>query len=728
MDDEEQVDVEDFDSEYEDVSEPDTEPEKVERHPTGTNLVAELAKTKKGREALKRISEQVRDNFDVAWDASEPYRLRTAKDWDLFAGILPPKEAPFEGCANVHIPVALENTMRLALRAYDELFGDWTNVFGVVPVGPGDDELADVLTLHSNWQLREQIRDFPRQMHRAVLSFIWIGDVSGHSYFDPETRLNRHEVLTPDDIVVPYSSVTTMPDYSDVPWLAKILRLYDHEISAHADEWVDTDKLLANEPPCFSDEPDEPLAEHATKSSEQEIDDQQRAKPYKLIWYEGWVELPGEKRRRFCQIIAHPETGHLLCLKVHEQENWQDRVRYEHQMLELQAYESALEMRTQQVTQLETQSALIGEAERMGEGGPENNQAMMDGLGQMQAQIPMPEQPKWLGTRDDGMPEPPRMEPIHLFVHAVCIEPLKGNLGLSYGRMQADHNRAVNTMMSQFIDSATMSNVPCIVAGAGVSFSSEFELRPGKINVSSLPPEQLKNAFLPIQVPPPSAALMQTIEFVLAEASSSMQSPNVLSGEPGKSGEPYKGLAARIEQASKQLSTVTRKFLQEFLQPIVQNNALLNSQFLPDEELVEITNHALGRVVPYKITRKMYERSYAVLFRADLRFTSQTERVAEADEVLMMVGKLPPLQQNPAFVYAAIKKSLQARGLHDFVRLLGAPPPPPETFVPPAPPPAPPGPPGQPQPGAPGPNGAPRPPGPPQQGMPMPGMMQGGQA
>lgn len=672
----------------EDPPETSEKEDEGERYEPDVNLVKQLMKTKDGKEALKKISVNIRDDFEAGWNSTEGYRERVAKDWDLVSGILPDKPAPYVGCANIHVPVALENLCRLYFRAYEEAFGDWTNIFGVVPVGSMDDQVADILTLHGNWQLREQIRDFPRQMHRGFFSFFFIGDVSGESSFDPLTGLNRHETLTPDDFLVPYTSVTTQPDYSDVPWTVRILRLYRHDLEARRDDWVDVDELLENKPPSFDDEPTEPLAEHATESSEQEITDEQRVKPYKLLKYEGYLELPKEKRLRYVQAIVHADKGHIFSLKLHEQENWQDKVRFDAQTVELQAYQEAMHMRAEMVMQAEEQQSLIAQAEVEGEGGPLNNMAMMGDLNAVH-ELPMPEPPMWLAESATGEPEPVQMDPIRLYVHAVCIEPLKGNLGLSYGRMQADHNRAVNTLMDQVVDSATFASVPCFVGT--VKFKRDFEFKPGKFNIAiGVTNDELKNSFIPIQSAGPNPAMFQTIEFVMGVASSSMQSPNVLSGEPGKSGEPYKGLAARIEQASKQLGTLTRKFMFEFVQPIIRNNALLNSMFLRDEEIVEVTNHAMGMAQQIKVSREMYARNYSVVFRADMRFTSQTERVAEADEALKMVMSIPQLAMNQALVYTAIKKSFQARGLHEYIRLMGAPPPPQPMFV--MPPPAMPGP------------------------------------
>src|SRR5688572_21586742 len=173
------------------------------------NLVPTFKLTKEGRLELKRICDEVVTNFDKCWEATEEYRDRMSRDWRLFAGELPPKNFPFKDCANLHIPIMIETISRLAFRTYGEIFSNWNNVFGVAPIGPGDEKIADILTTHGNWQIRNQITDFKRQMHRAVLAFYAIGDFTCHSYYDEQRGTNRHEILLPNQFVVPYRNMTT---------------------------------------------------------------------------------------------------------------------------------------------------------------------------------------------------------------------------------------------------------------------------------------------------------------------------------------------------------------------------------------------------------------------------------------------------------------------------------------------------------------------------------------
>ncbi len=127
------------------------------------NLVPAFLGTEEGRAALKEIANTVCRRFDADYEASADYRNRFADDMRLFFGDLPAKEFPFQNSANAHVPILLENVIRLAFRFESEIFGDWTSFMGTLPLGPADQEAAAALSLHGNWQFREKITDFQRE-------------------------------------------------------------------------------------------------------------------------------------------------------------------------------------------------------------------------------------------------------------------------------------------------------------------------------------------------------------------------------------------------------------------------------------------------------------------------------------------------------------------------------------------------------------------------------------
>lgn len=688
------------------------------------NLVETFMKSDAGRRWLKKICARVVQDFDQDFESTEEYRKRFADDFKIFAGDLPKKDYPYKGCANAHLPYMLENLSRLQFRAASELFGNWKQPFGVVRVGttPIEDEIVDVLTVHGNWQIREQMPDFRRQVaDRGLLLYFCAGDVTCHSFYDSVRKRNCHEMLTCDDFVAPYVYVTTQPDYSDLPHHTKILRRYRHELQAMRGEWFGINKVLRREPPGWDDEPETKLRDAIAEVEGTEQPDDQKGAPYKILEYEGWLEMPpsqqdtgskAEPRDRFVQVRVDHATGNPLSLCIYEEPPWQEKERFQRQTAELEQFNAALEQYQAAMAQSEQQLQGIQQQMATGAIDPMAAEQQLGMMQQQSAAMQPPLPPDWLEGQDPQMaqPEPMRKEPIHLYSHGVCIESLRGNLGLSYGRIQADYNRAADTSLSQFIDAATLGNVWSLVTDNTVQFEDGFEISPGSINKATGFTGKLEDHIMQLKPGPANPQLFDIVRFMSEVSQSAIQAPNVLSGEPGKSGETYRGIATRIEQATKQLTYATQKYGQ-FVKQILKNNARLNAAFLPEEEMRYLMDYKLQTLRYIKVERRLYDRNYDVEFESDLAYSPQAQRIASADEVTQMALSTPVLQQNLAFCYEALKKSLEARDRQDLVPLLGKPPPIPPMFGLPSFPPPPP------QPGAPG---QPAQPGQPPHAMPGP--------
>ncbi len=655
------------------------------------NLVFTFMKSETGRKWLKRIAKRVIDDFEEDWQSTAEYRERKAADFKIFAGDLPKKTFPYESSANAHVPYMLENISRLTHRAEAELFSDWKQPFGVVRVGttPEEDEIVDVLTIHGNWQIREQMPDFRRQVGaRGLLLFFCAGDVTCHSYYDTFRRRNCHEMLTCDDFVAPFVYTTTQPDYSDLPHYTKILRRYRYELQAMKGQWYGVERIIKRQAPDHEDEPVSPLYQSVAELHDIELPTDSKNAPYKLLDYEGWIEMPAseqdidkEPRDRFVKVVIDEHTRTVAELSIFEEPSWQEKERFQRQTMELDQYRQQQMAFEQGQAEVQMQMQQVQQQMQLGIVDPMMAQQVMMQL-QAQAQtLQQPMIPEWLEGDDleTAAPQPMRKEPIRMYTHGVCIEPLVGNLGISYGRVQADYNRAADTTLSQFIDSATAGNVWSLITDNVVQFEDGFEISPGKINKATGFTGKIDDHIKELRPAPANPQMFDLVKFMGEMAQSSVQAPNVLSGEPGKSGETYRGISARIEQASKQLTVVTQKY-GEFVKQILKNNARLNAAFLPEEEMRFLMDYKLGTLRHIKVERRLYERNYDVTFTSDLRYAPQAQRIAEADEVTQMALQTPMLAQNLAFVYESIKKSLQARDRHDMVLELGAKPPAPPIF------------------------------------------------
>ena len=680
------------------------------------NLATDFDAHPDGQDALKKLGTKIVDEFESDWESCSKWRQQNADDWRLFCGDLPAKSGDFAWSANVHVPIMLENLTRVWFRMMGELFDDWSSVFGVSSLGPQDEDQAALLSLHGNWQIRNQIKDFPRQMFVGTLAYLNVGDVTFHSYYDEAKQMNRHECLSPDEFCIPWSAKTMMPDYSDAPHLTRVLLKQKHEIEEMRDTWFDVDAILKKgDEPDYDEDPEMPLADTVNETMGVDKPEDNVGAPRKILWYEGWAELPNQTRQRYIQAIVDLRSAHVLRLTIHEEPSWQDKAKYKRQLDELAAFRAQQADHAAAMQQQDTAVQKVGQATAEGSAGPEQAMQALQTIQQNAPQPPVP--PAWMQDPNDPSetPQQPDKQPIYLFTHGVCVEPGAGSLGLGYGRMQADFNRAANTMASQSVDSNTLSNCKTFIAAGDVEWETgTFKLQPGAINkVKGMSPQELKDSLIPFAFADGNPALMGMVEKISEWAQSSIQGPDVLSGESGKSGETARGISARIEQATKQLSVVARKFVMEVLTRLLKNNAYLNSIYLPDDELFEMEANLIppGMTPPFKVGRDMYARNYQIEIRADLRFATQTQRVGEADDALQLVMHNPMTANNAALVYAAMVACLVARGKRELIPMLGQRPQmPQQPFGPPPPPPAPP----QPSPvfveqaGAPG--GAPPPP------------------
>lgn len=687
------------------------------------NLIEAFEAHPEGLKALKDITAYACESFDADWESTEKHRSRVARDWKLFSGDLPPKSYPFEHAANPHMPIMLENIVRIYFRSFDELFSDWSNVFNVLPVTPEDQPVADILSTHGNWQIREQLTDFYRQMQRGMLQYFSSGDVVYHSFYDNQRCQNSHDCLTSDDFVIPFSHVTTRPDYSDVPHRTKIMHKYRHQLQAMRDIWHNIDEVIDREPSDWDSEPEAKFRDTLAKTQGIEIPTTSKSGAYKLLQWEGWTDcIPNQPRDRFVQIIVDYDTRRPLCLTIHEEANWQEKRRFDTQAAELDAYRQACLAHELQKTQLLTQQTqILHNVESAPQMGipiphPDEVQSMLDQVNPDNLQKPVP--PAWCGPDhydengqllDDAAPEPPRKEAIHMFTHGVCVEPMAGNLGLGFGHIQADLNRAANTALAQFTDSATQANAWSLILAPHMEFDRPFSFGPGSVNKLKNLQGNIADGIFELKPQPANPQLTDLVDRMREYAQSSAQAPEVLSGAPGKSGETFRGIQTRVEQATKQLTVPTRTFAITVLTPILKNNARLNSVFLPDEELVNVNIPQLRQVQQLKITRALYERDYRTQIVGDLQFTGREQKISDADELTQLPKVVPQLANNAAFIYATLRKSLEARGRFDLVQLLGPQPPAPTTpmMTPQPAPPAQPAP-GQPQPGQPAPQARPQ--------------------
>jgi hypothetical protein len=276
---------------------------------------------------------------------------------------------------------------------------------------------------------------------------------------------------------------------------------------------------------------------------------------------------------------------------------------------------------------------------------------------------------------EEGNPMPPekvKAQPINMFSHQVCIENPDGSLGIGIGSLLQGANDSVDTMLNQYIDSATVDNAPATFVKDDVLPPGTTNISPGQvIRVSKYLPDGLDKAVFRLQGKGANDQLLKGIEMLLGGADGVSSAPDAMSGER-EGPETYRGFAGRIEQATKQLTIVAQNHI-ELLSQLIRNNARLNYQFMDEAELYQVLDPRTNKVQRITVKREMYEETFDVTFIADVRFASKAQKIAEWDDVLGMLTKgippqLAPMILKPQIFAEVVRGGLKVRGFHSLTQ------------------------------------------------------------
>ncbi|MDQ3097605.1 MAG: hypothetical protein M3Q61_05505, partial [Chloroflexota bacterium] len=304
------------------------------------NLVQHFTQTDEGKKVLKKLAEEVIGNVGIDWDATEPYRSRRRTRLKLLSGELDSKQAPYEDCANVHVPVMLERILRYVARIYREIFPSRDYVFRAITPGDKNKERAEILTAHGNHQIRKEIPDFFKQMRRALMEFATNGDVVVHSSRDITGNRNHHECLNCEEFVFPYVWKTTAIDMSDVPRKTRLLRKYKHELRAlerRGGVYSDIDRVC-KEGASHDTGLDLKISEVVDKIEGRSAPADGKTAPYLLYEYHGWHKLPGQEEERPIVATVEPRTQTVIGLYLREEDDPKDALRFDNELALIQRY------------------------------------------------------------------------------------------------------------------------------------------------------------------------------------------------------------------------------------------------------------------------------------------------------------------------------------------------------------------------------------------------------
>lgn len=603
------------------------------------------------------VAMRVCDDFDADTDSCAKHMSRL-KRWDeLYSSVMQAKTWPFDRAANVNVPVVNYTVLQIHGRLFDMILPAKGELFHSMPQQNIPDELdrANRTELYLNFLARHEIPGFTQIYDELLFQMCIYGSAFMYYGWSDLDNCITLECIPAEDMVVPYQAKSKAPNMKGVPRYTRVRWMsYFDMIEKGADGYfLNTEEITPSETKDTGNESRDTadLVAGVEKAENSTVEDQDRQL---LEMHIRWLKLPNEPTKHPAldgkphAVIAtvDAETQKLLRLVIREEEDPKDRARFDKE-------KAAKDAATQQLAAFVSANGVQVD--------PQTGQ-----LVPMPAPPPAPPDPK-----------PVRVREVTFFTHYRAF-PSKGFYGLGYGDMCGPLNEAMNTMLNQSIDRATVNN-----AGGGfVSRQLRFNRgpviqQPGLYVEIDAPPAAMKDGLIPRPMIPGDSQTIEFIQMCEQWAQRAAGSGDTLSGEPIGSNETARGAVLRHEEANKQISVLGSRVI-SYMGNDVRMVWRLLSVFFPENDTVNVTNGA-NQPTTVPLSRADFVADQKVFPAADPRVTSRKQRIDDADGTLAMAMQNPTLAQNPQIIHSLTEACLHARDLGYLVPLMqpAQPPPPP---------------------------------------------------
>lgn len=606
---------------------------------------------------LAKMSSRVTDDFDDDVQSRTEHMRQLRRWYELYASVKRVKNWPFQNAANVNEPLLTYAILQVHGRLFDMLIPAKGNLFNSLPTRIDDEaevDRAERTEIYFNWYLRENVPDYRMSYDDTLWQLCIFGSTFRHSYWDETEGRVCPEWISVEDMVVPYACRITDPTMRGVPRYTRVRhmtlpdieeRVDSGEYDAKAAEKVKPATAQADKDSEFKDAVDS--VDGISPRSSRFMDDEDR----QVLEQHCKLRLPKDPTRhesfdgKYHPLIVtvDADSGAVLRIVLREEDDPKDAKRYAQALAAHDQASQALEAHT-----------------------------LTGGVGLDGTPIPAPPEP-------GEPPKKPRKREVFFFTHYKCF-PSEGFYGLGFGAFIGPMNEAVNTIINQQIDRATVNNAGGGLISRQVRFQrGPINRQPGEYTEVDAPPAALRDGLVNWPQVNPDPEGRWFVEHIEQLANRTSGAGDTLSGEPVGSNETARAAMARYEQAQKQISILAARII-GYLTCDARIVWRLLSVYLDADEYENVVD-AAGKPRQIKIGPEDFIADARVQPTADARLTSHAQRLAEAMDAFHFIcdpTSPPELSQNAALRHAIIERVLIAMDAHDMVELLGPPPGPPQ--------------------------------------------------
>lgn len=198
------------------------------------NLAKKLSKTKKGKETLSKMGEEVVKGFAADVESGKEW-TKMNKEWlDMALLIRKPKSFPWPKASNTKYPLLATAAMQFSARAYPALVpADGNVVKAKVTAGtpsPEVFEAAKRVAHHMSYQVMNTIPNWEEEMDKLLLTMAISGVCFKKTYHNSALGVHESKVIYPSNFVVNYNAKSLESAYRKTEILEYIENEYQEKV------------------------------------------------------------------------------------------------------------------------------------------------------------------------------------------------------------------------------------------------------------------------------------------------------------------------------------------------------------------------------------------------------------------------------------------------------------------------------------------------------------------
>lgn len=254
---------------------------------------------------------------------------------------------------------------------------------------------------------------------------------------------------------------------------------------------------------------------------------------------------------------------------------------------------------------------------------------------------------------------------VQYFTHYKYKENPDGFYGLGLGHTIGDLNSAVNIMLRQGMDAATLANdgnMSGFVSDKLGLEGDEIRLTIGKFTKIPDTVQDMASSLMMMKFPGPNSALLEMMEAMDQRAQRLGSTTEATTGTLDKVVQPTTVLS-QIEQALEQFSSVQMR-LANSLTDELSKIFRINQRFLPFIDYYTVDG------TPESVTRADYADDMLIQPIFDPKYSTQTQKVARAQAELNATLQNPVNQGRPQVIDAGFRRYFEALEVENIDELL----------------------------------------------------------